>query len=77
MDGQDKVRVSGNATLADVPAGDHNVTFYVMDEAGNIGATETIHFTIESFPTTLVVASVATVVLVSAGLLVYFKKRKR
>jgi hypothetical protein len=55
--------------------------------AGNAGASETVDFTVATepepqpevgpFPTMPVVAaSVATVILVSAGLLVYFKKHK-
>lgn len=83
LDGQENVTVTGNTTIAQLPDGLHNVTVYGKDTFGNIGGSETIIFSIitvaepEPFPTTLVAAaSVATVVLVSAGLLVYFKKRK-
>jgi hypothetical protein len=57
----------------------HNITVYARDEFENIGASETISFTVaEPFPAAPVaVASVATVVLVGAGLLLYFRKRKR
>jgi len=45
-----------------------------------MGASETVTFTVavpEPFPTVLVaVASVASIAVVIAGLLVYFKKRK-
>ena len=80
LDGQGKVMVSGNTTLTDVPNGDHNVTVYVTDEAGNTGASETIYFNVEvpePFPTTSVLAPLASVAVAGAGLLVYFKKRKR
>jgi hypothetical protein len=66
-------------TLSGLPNGDHNVTIYVTDEAGNTGVSETIYFTVdvpEPFPTTLVIASVITVAIVCIGLLLYFKKRK-
>jgi hypothetical protein len=54
------------------------LTVYAKDEAGNVGASETILFTVNvPFPTTLVIASVSTVAVVGIGLLVYFKKRKR
>jgi len=44
---------------------------------GNLGASETVAFTIESFPSQLIVASaVASVaVVVAVGVLVYLRKR--
>jgi hypothetical protein len=78
LDGQANVTVAGNSTLTGIAIGDHNLRVYAEDEAGNMGASETIWFSVsESFPTVpIVAASVAVVVLVSAGLLVYFRKRK-
>jgi hypothetical protein len=46
LDGQENVTFSGNTILTGLPNGDHNVTVYVIDEAGNIGASETITFTV-------------------------------
>jgi hypothetical protein len=70
----------GSTTLTGLSSGLHNVTVYAEDTFGNEGASETITFTVEvpePFPTTLVVAtSIATVAMVSVGLLAYFKKRK-
>jgi hypothetical protein len=80
LDGQQNVTITANTTLTGLPNGDHNVTIYAIDEAGNTGVSKTIYFTVdvpEPFPTTLVVASVITVAVVGLGLLVYFKKRKR
>lgn len=83
LDGQDNVTIAGNTTLANVPYGDHNITVYAIDNAGNTGASETIAFTVgkppEPFPVAPVAtASVATAVVVGGGLLlVYFKKRQR
>jgi parallel beta-helix repeat protein len=78
LNGQDNVTISGNTTITDLPNGLHNVTFYVRDEFDNMGASETIYFSVNSpepFPITLVVATIASVV-VGICLLVYFKKRK-
>jgi hypothetical protein len=77
LDCLNNVTVAGNTTLTGLPDGSHNVTVYATDEAGNTGASETIFFKVETFPTTVVIASVMTVAVISAGLLVYFKKRKR
>jgi hypothetical protein len=56
----------------------HNVTVYACDSAGNIGASDTIHFNVEvPFPTTLVIASIASAAVMGIGLLVYYKKRGR
>ncbi len=81
LDGQANATISGNATLIGLPSGEHNVTIYARDEAGNMGASETVFFNVakpEPFPTTLVItASGASIAVVGVGLLVYFKKRKR
>ena len=75
LDGHENVTITGNTTLNGLSNGAHNLTVYAQDNAGNIGASETIYFSIEPFPTTLVIASVATVAVISAGLIVYLKKR--
>jgi hypothetical protein len=80
LDGQENVTLAGNTTLTNLPYGEHNVTVYASDLAGNVGNSETIAFTIakpEPFPTTLFIAGVVSVPVVGIGLLVYFKKRKK
>jgi hypothetical protein len=77
LDRQDNVTVSGNTTLRGLPNGDHNVTVYATDEAGNVGASETIYFRIESSPATMFMAPVALASVIGVGIFVYFKKRKR
>jgi hypothetical protein len=83
FDGQANVTAAGNTILTGLSNGEHNITVYATNVAGNIGASETITFTIaketetEPFPTTLVIAIIALVAFVGAGLAVYFKKRKR
>jgi hypothetical protein len=81
LDSQDNVTISGNTTITDLPNGLHNVTVYARDEFDNMGASETISFSVaeepEPFPTALVaVAFIASAAAVSAALLVYFKKRR-
>jgi hypothetical protein len=76
LDGQENVTVAGNATLTGLADGLHNVTIYATDTDGNIGTSETVYFTIKPFPTTLVVATTASVTVISVCLIVYFKKRK-
>lgn len=78
LDGGANVSITGNTTLTGLTDGVHNVTVYAADSVGNVGASETVTFTIEPepFPTTLVIASVISVAVVGAGVLVYFKKRK-
>jgi hypothetical protein len=77
LDGQENVTIAGNTTLADLSAGTHNVTVYAWDTAGNVEASKTITFTVTPFPTApAAAASVASIAAVTAGLLVYFKKRK-
>ncbi|MCJ7560290.1 hypothetical protein MUO79_06690 [Candidatus Bathyarchaeota archaeon] len=78
LDGQETVTVIGNTTITGISSGLHNITLYAKDPYGKTGASETISFTIaQPFPTTLVIASVVSVAVVSAGLLIYLKKRHR
>jgi len=82
LDGQGNVSIRGNTTLTSLPNGEHNVTVYATDETGNTGASETINFNVaklepvELFPTTMVIATIASIAAIGVGLLVYFKKRK-
>lgn len=82
LDGQKNFTLYGNTTFTNLPDGGHNLTVYVWDVAGNPGISETVVFNIaepepETFPTTLVVASSASVALIGGSLLVYFKKHRR
>jgi hypothetical protein len=78
LDGKENQTITDSLTLPFLSAGVHNVTVYAQDVAGNVGSSETIYFSVEKPSTTLVAtASVATIAVVGAGLLVYFKKPKR
>ncbi len=50
LDGGKNVTIAGNATLTGLANGDHYMTVYATDEAGNVGTSQTIHFTIDTFP---------------------------
>jgi N-acetylneuraminic acid mutarotase len=82
LDGQETVAIEGNTTITALANGVHNVTVSAKDEFGNVGASETVYFTItepepEPFPTLFVVTvSVSAIALVGASLIIYFKKRK-
>jgi len=78
LDGQETVTINGNTTISGLTNGVHNVTVYARDEFGNTGVSETVSFSVaEPFPTTLVIAPIASVVVVGVGLLVYFRKRRK
>ncbi len=71
-----------NITLAHMTSGLHNLTVYANDTSGNMGASQGVTFTItkpEAFSTTTIgaVSGAAVVVVVGAGLLVYFKKTRQ
>jgi hypothetical protein len=81
LDGVKNVTIDGNGTLTKLVNGDHNLTLFATDEAGNVGASETVYFTVdapEPFPT----VAVAAVSVVSAGVavagvcLLFYRKRK-
>ena len=79
LDCEENATVTGNFTLTALSNGLHNVTIYASDTYGNIGASETIHFTVkvpDPFPTVPIAAAfLITIVVMGAGLLVYFKKQ--
>ena len=91
LDGQGNITINGNTTLTDLANGEHNVTVYATGETGNIGTSETIHFTInvtnetgnngptettQAIDASFLTAIAATVVIVGVVLFLYFKKPK-
>ncbi|MCW4045576.1 MAG: hypothetical protein NWE94_08690 [Candidatus Bathyarchaeota archaeon] len=82
LDGAENVTISGNLTLNGLLDGVHSLTVYAKDHAGNVGASETINFTITTPktepPPTMPIAATATAVSTAAavaGLLAYHRKR--
>jgi len=80
LDGKQNVTITGNTTITGLSSDLHNITVYANDTFGNAGASQTITFTVAlaTFPTETVAAisGVIVVVVVAAGLVVYFNKRK-
>jgi hypothetical protein len=76
LDGGETVTVAGNTTMEGLANGVHNVTVYATDTFGNTGTSETVSFSVEvPFPATMVIAPIASVVVVGAVLAFYFRKR--
>jgi nitrous oxidase accessory protein len=79
LDGSgNRAYILGNTTLPRLPEGSHCVTVYAYDGTGN-EVSETVYFSVEapdSFPPVAVIAASVAAVVVLAGLLVYFKKRR-
>ncbi len=74
LDGEN-VPVAGNLTLSGLPVGNHSLTVYVYDRAGNIGASDPITFEVKPFPTALVIVSVSAVAIIfGIGLFGHFRK---
>jgi len=79
IDGQENITLAGNTTLFGLPVGEHNVTVYAWDTVGNVGASETVVFTVEEpFPTVPVAAvSAASIAAVAAAGLIFARRRRR
>jgi hypothetical protein len=82
LDNSKNTTTDGNITLTDLSSGLHNVTVYAWGLVGNVGASQTTYFEVESpglptpFPTTIVAASLAIPVVICAlGFVFYYKKR--
>lgn len=80
LDGTANQTISGNTTLTGLSNGLHNVTVYANDTYGIMGASETVNFTVANpapFPFVAAFSGTVSVVVIGAGLLVYFKKGGR
>ena len=81
LDGMENMTVGGNTTLTKLTNGEHCVTLYVTDKAGNIGVSELVYFIVDMSATfsTAVVVTVSVVALTSvdAGFAIYSRKRKQ
>jgi hypothetical protein len=81
LDGLDNVTITGNTTLTGLSNGLHNLTVYAKDAFENVGASETVYFTIaeepEPFPTTWIVGAAAIIAIGGAAALVYFRRTRK
>jgi hypothetical protein len=85
LDNQMNVTANGNNSLAlsDLSNGDHNLTIYAQDDAGLVGASNTLYFIVNEPPwpepsilsITADIAGASAMLTVFAGFFVYFKKR--
>lgn len=76
LDGQDNVTITANSTLSGLSRGAHNLTVYAEDAAGNIGASETIYFTlVDHFPIEWIAVGIVIGVVVGVALLFRFKRQ--
>ena len=50
LDGQANLTITGNTTLTDLADGSHCVVVYANDTAGNMGASSTVCFTVDTTP---------------------------
>ncbi len=89
LDEQTNITIAGNTTLTGLSAGTHNVTVYAWDDAGNVGASQTVNFNVahtvsavvqqsQPFPITTVLAVLASFTVgVVLTFLFFFRKDKR
>jgi len=76
LDGQQEVAITGNTTLTGLTIGAHNLTVSARDSAGFVATSEIIPFTVGTrFPTEVVFAGIAIVVVASVSFLLYVKRR--
>ncbi len=88
LDGKENVTVDGNSTINSLTNGFHSITVYANDTSGNMGASQTVDFSVNkptsrpplnSAQTVMIFVGVviAVVVAVGVGLQIYRKKHKR
>ena len=80
LDNENVTDISGNTNISGLAVGSHTLTVYVVDVAGNNGASETVTFKVAGpFPVVPIAAAavVIAVAVAAAGLLLYFRRRKR
>ena len=76
LDGQVNRIIAGNATLTGLSDGLHNVTIFATDVDGYVGISETTCFIIDTFPLSLVIASVV-IIIAGLGIFSYRIKTNR
>jgi len=85
LDGKDNATINGNITLNGLTSGVHSITVYACDAAGNMGASETVTFTVDAdsepffesslFP--VIIGVIALGLSVGAVGIFYSKKHKK
>ena len=82
LDGQANVTVTGNTTLSKLSDGLHSLIVYAEDVAGNIGASDTVYFSVETAESLqlplewlIIVIIMVAVIAGTAGFIFYRRKR--
>ena len=75
LDDDAKVPIAGNVSLPALTNGSHRLTLYATDEIGNSGL-KTVYFSIAAFPTVMLAAIIAIVVIAVAAGYLFVKRRK-
>jgi parallel beta-helix repeat protein len=57
LDGQANVTILGNTTLTGLSEGSHDIIVYANDTFGNMGASATVYFSVDTLPPTVMVLS--------------------
>ena len=77
LDGQSNVTIATNITLTGLDNGPHNITVYAEDAFGNIGASETITFSVSETNLLMLIAIISvSAIVIGAGIIIFFKRRK-
>jgi len=80
LDNKGNQTITGNATLTGLLNGEHNVTLYVADLAGNAVSSKALFFNVNSpepFPIVPVVAVAVVVIVLAMVLSLFFFRRHR
>ena len=78
LDGQETVPTTENISLTNLTYGPHTIIVYTKDAYGNMGASETLHFTVEApFPTVWTAAISAIIVCGAVALLLHLKRSSK
>ena len=79
LDNLSNVTISGNTTLTGLSAGNHSLVVFGNNTFGDMAKSETISFTAKEPKTALaltLIASVIIAIILSLGIMVYFRKRR-
>lgn len=83
LDEQDNVTITDNTMLSNMTSGMHNVTVYGWDVVGNVGASETVNFTInlplqnQTLPVSEIIIVASLVLIVATALTIILYRRRK
>ncbi len=84
LDKQQNITVQGNTTLSYLPDGEHNITVFACDFAGNIGKSESTFFVVqqpaikpESFPIINIAIIIVVIMLMTTTFYLLFRRHRK